>query len=119
MKKRLLPKFTLSNIAKGYKSGIKETTTRDFNYSGEKRCIVPGCGRHIRTGWKYCFEHRNTQQFREKKRGGDQIVGLGMILMLVGMVIIIAGSWIFGLIVIVTGVLCIISQPKINNRNKK
>ena len=107
--------FTFSNFKKGLKSQTKgTTTTRDFDYDGKKVCVV--CGKRIRTGWKYCFEHRNTQQFKNKNYANKELVGLGGILILFGMIIIFAGGWIFGLIVIVAGVLLIISQPKINNR---
>lgn len=33
----------------------------------EKFCVV--CGRPIRTGWKYCYEHRNTPGYETSRRG--------------------------------------------------
>ena len=37
----------------------------------QKHCII--CGKRIKTGYKYCFEHRNTRS--EKKSGaGEGIV---------------------------------------------
>lgn len=39
-----------------------------------KKCVI--CGRPIRTGWKYCFEHRN---FRSRKLQGTQLIILGII----------------------------------------
>ncbi|MBU0760328.1 MAG: hypothetical protein KJ600_05130 [Nanoarchaeota archaeon] len=37
---------------------------RDYYLEGNKRCVV--CGRNIRTGWKYCWEHRGVGKY-----GGD------------------------------------------------
>ena len=53
--------FTFSNFKKGLKHQINGTTTtaREFDDEGKKVCVV--CGRRIRTGWKYCYEHRHTR----------------------------------------------------------
>lgn len=54
----------------------------------EKTCVV--CGRSIRTGWKYCYEHRNTRS--ETSNGiGDwtsQLV-VGIVVFFISLIFII------------------------------
>lgn len=48
------------------------------NRSKRKTCVI--CGKNIRSGWKYCHEHRNTRS--ERSRGdihpAAAIIGLGI-----------------------------------------
>jgi|GEM_PF-3512528 len=75
----------------------------------EKTCII--CGKSIRTGWKYCFEHRNYRGYENKRRLTPEQFAISIVAILLFFVIIFAmleGNYCFMGLVLVILVLIIL-----------
>ncbi len=113
--------FTFSNFKKGLKHQINGTTTRrDFDYptrigfddDGDEKKVCVVCGRRIRTGWKYCHEHRNTKS-SSKKKGFQYNYGLSWVgAMLLFLGLIVTSKNLYGLILIIIGLLLLFLDYK-------
>lgn len=56
-----------------------------------KKCVI--CGKRIRTGRKYCFEHRNIKS-SQKKNTNERDIFIVVIGMVIGFYFIFNGNWI-------------------------
>ncbi len=54
-------------------------------------CVIPGCGRRLRTGNKYCHVHRSEGRYGRKNRGinEDKLAGL-VIIFIIGVAFLFA-----------------------------